>query len=265
MTLGRWLIDLPTRAHLWSAERELRLARAEPQSRAARLHQLDVLRDYRRSRLFPRNTVSRRPTPVFVDDDGRRCAVAHLMIESGASAAAEHVAATTPCARIHELDPAPLDQWAYANGLTRTELARIQPTYGATPPDVISAVATAMWVLGPAAFVLAVAATTRLAMRSAIAWLGALTAAIGLATTVGGVLLIRALYIDGWIEATDSFGGTQEIDEPSAWWLTYGNPFNGAGVLSLIVGAFALVTGTALLVVWYVGWRRRARLSSAAA
>lgn len=130
MRAARWLIDLPTRLHLWSAEHELRHSPA-PQGADdhARQHNLDVLRAYRRSRRFPHNTVATRPTPVFIDDDGRRCAVAHLMIESGASDAARHVAAKTPYARIHELDPAPLDDWAQPNGLTRRDLTRIQPEY----------------------------------------------------------------------------------------------------------------------------------------
>jgi len=64
----RWLIDLPTRLHLWSAEVQLRhrsASRADP----ARLRNLDVLRDYRRSREFPRDDTGRRGTPYFVDAD----------------------------------------------------------------------------------------------------------------------------------------------------------------------------------------------------
>lgn len=130
MRAARWLIDLPTRLHLWSAEHELRHSPA-PQGADdhARQHNLDVLRAYRRSRRFPHNTVATRPTPVFIDDDGRRRAVAHLMIESGAGAMAYQVAASQTYAYVPDIEPVALEAWARTSGLTTTELARIQPEY----------------------------------------------------------------------------------------------------------------------------------------
>lgn len=124
----RWLIDLPTRLHLWSAEFQIRhRSSADPE----RLRNLDVLRDYRTSRAFPRNDTGLRSTPYFVDTDGRHCAVGHLMRESGEHDAVRRIAAEANLARIDDMDPVDLG-WAGRSGLTKRELARIQPMYAGT-------------------------------------------------------------------------------------------------------------------------------------
>ncbi|MEU8226442.1 hypothetical protein [Kribbella sp. NPDC048915] len=124
----RWLIDLPTRIHLWSAEL---LIRHRPSADPDRLRNLDVLREYRRSRAFPRNDTALRSTPYFVDRAGRHCAVAHLMRASGEDDAVRRIAATANLARIGDMNPADL-AWARRSGLTTRELARIQPQYTST-------------------------------------------------------------------------------------------------------------------------------------
>jgi hypothetical protein len=123
----RWLIDLPTRIHLWSAEFQIR--HRSPSSDPARLRNLDVLRDYRKSRAFPRNDTDLPSTPYFVDADGRHCAVGHLMRESGEHDAVRRIAAESNLARIDDMDPALLTDWTERSGLTKRELARIQPGY----------------------------------------------------------------------------------------------------------------------------------------
>lgn len=123
---ARTLIDLPTRFHLWCAEHELRHTPG-PVSEA-RCRSLDQLRDYRRARQFPHNT-GNHPTPVFADDDGRLCAVGHLMHKAGDDDVVRRIAATANYARIAELDPATVDAFASRSGLRRNELARIQPGY----------------------------------------------------------------------------------------------------------------------------------------
>lgn len=122
----RWLIDLPTRIHLWSAEFQIRhRSSADPE----RLRNLDVLRAYRKSRAFPRNNTALPSTPYFVDRDGRHCAVGHLMRESGEHAAVRRIAAEANLARIDDMNPAVLADWTQRSGLTKRELARIQPGY----------------------------------------------------------------------------------------------------------------------------------------
>jgi hypothetical protein len=135
----RWwrrFATVPTYWHLLCAELELRAAdtRALPAAlRPARQRTLDRLRDYRRRREFPYNTgVPKGYSPCFIDDEGRQCAVAYLMHASGAAEAALGVARVANYARIPEMPSALLDGWAAASGLTRAELARIQPSY---PPD----------------------------------------------------------------------------------------------------------------------------------
>ncbi|TCC17219.1 hypothetical protein [Kribbella sindirgiensis] len=125
----RWLIDLPTRIHLWSAEFQIR--HRSSSSDPARLRNLDVLREYRKSRAFPRNDTGLRSTPYFVDADGRHCAVGHLMRESGEHNAVRRIAATANLARIGDMNPADL-AWADRSGLTKRELARIQPQYSSS-------------------------------------------------------------------------------------------------------------------------------------
>lgn len=240
MTLTRWMIDLPTRVHLWTAERELRLASPpDPAMQSARLHQLDVLRDYRRSRGFPRNTVSRRPAPVFIDDDGRRCAVAHLMIESGASEAAQHVAATTPYARIHELDPEPLDHWARPNGLARDELARIQPYYYEEQPPTVSTALVAVTLVGlTGASVFAALGSMRLLAKTALRRLAVRHGRrIGWAAIIAGVAALAYIIL--------------------AFDMMYG-PSNIEAHVSPAIPEAAIVAGVMCLV---ATWRlRRARL-----
>ena len=135
----RWwrrLAAVPTYWHLLCAELELRAAdiRALPAAlRAARRRTLDRLRDYRRRREFPHNAgVPKAYSPCFIDGEGRQCAVAYLMHASGAGEAARGVARVANYARIVEMPPAVLAGWAASSGLTRAELARIQPAY---PPD----------------------------------------------------------------------------------------------------------------------------------
>jgi hypothetical protein len=124
----RWLIDLPTRLHLWSAEFQIRhRSSADPE----RLRNLDVLRDYRTSRAFPRNDTGLPSTPYFVDTDGRHCAVGHLMRESGEHDAVRRIATAANLARIDDMDPVDLG-WADRSGLSKRELARIQPMYAST-------------------------------------------------------------------------------------------------------------------------------------
>lgn len=125
MSVRTALTDLPTRVHLWCAEHELRAARTND---PARTHNLDLLRDYRRRRRFPRHSGTR-PASCFVDPDGRQCAVAHLMADAGETTAVRRIRDTQNYARLRAMDPAPLRDWQLRSGLAVADLARIQPTY----------------------------------------------------------------------------------------------------------------------------------------
>jgi len=101
-----------------------------PALRRARERNLDVLHAYWSAGVFPRNTNhpdERRP--YFIDDEGRACAVAHLVIESGHRSLAEHVDRRMHNAYVPDMDEARLSEWAAANGLSVADLALIQPAY----------------------------------------------------------------------------------------------------------------------------------------
>jgi hypothetical protein len=81
---------------------------------------------------FPVNRCSAAPTPIFVDEQGRRCAVAALMEATGDGALVEEVARSQNRARVRELVADPrFAAWLASHGLSAREAARIQPAYAA--------------------------------------------------------------------------------------------------------------------------------------
>jgi hypothetical protein len=121
------------RAHLRRVERALRrqpIPQLSPGLRMARGQHLDTLRSYWKQGRFARNFD--RPgeqAPCFIDRGGHVCAVAHLLIESGQAPLAAQVAATANNAYIAEIHAPAFDDWVAGSGLTKEELARIQPSY----------------------------------------------------------------------------------------------------------------------------------------
>lgn len=98
--------------------------------RAVRAWLLGELRQYRRARRYPRNHLRHERTPIFVDEHGTRCAMAHLLELVGAHALVDRVATTANLAYVNDLasDPELLD-WLAAMGLGVEDAARIQPSY----------------------------------------------------------------------------------------------------------------------------------------
>ena len=93
---------------------------------------LDNLKAYYRRGIFPRNYVHPRHRPSFIDRDDRVCAVAHLMIQSGQERLARQVAVEANDAYVRDLHVKEFDAWAAQSGLTKEELAFIQPSYHCT-------------------------------------------------------------------------------------------------------------------------------------
>jgi len=119
--------------------------------RERRKHLLDLLHEYRMAGIFPRNYDHPGRVPCFIDRDGRICAVGYLVEKTAGREAAEEIN------RLHQYDDllamnSPLlDEWITGSGLTRTECAMIQPTYGMYPANynyVSPAYGTASAVLG---------------------------------------------------------------------------------------------------------------------
>ena len=117
-------------AHLRAVERVLRRRDTSvmaPSLQRRRAEMLDRLADYTRRGAFPRNRSGRLLSPVFVDSDGRECAVAHL-IGSDVDLVAE-ISGSHNLATIRELPHPALGRWQRESGLSVGELALIQPQY----------------------------------------------------------------------------------------------------------------------------------------
>jgi HEAT repeat protein len=128
------------RAHYAAVEEELLRAvppNLAPEQRDRRMRLIEALRAYRERGVFGRNEA--RPgvrVPIFVDRDGRRCAVAELLHSTGEDALVEAVHDTRNDAWVVDLaGEREFRAWLSANGLTIEEAARIQlPTHNWQPP-----------------------------------------------------------------------------------------------------------------------------------
>lgn len=119
------------RVHYARVERELAAAPTEgltDEQRAARTSLIAALRAYRERGDFGRNRLdSDRRLHLFVDDDGRRCAVAELLHVTGEDGLVSDVARADNLVHVAELaDDARFRRWLDRCGLTLEEAARIQ-------------------------------------------------------------------------------------------------------------------------------------------
>lgn len=123
------------RLHFKVVDQRLRLRDtrhlSEPARRAREQH-LTRLRAYGARGIFPRNETHPDFRPCFIDRAGRECAVAHLLIEAGQGAFAQHIVATNNPAFVREMDYPEIDAWGEEAGFTKEELQIIQPAY---PPS----------------------------------------------------------------------------------------------------------------------------------
>jgi hypothetical protein len=94
-----------------------------------RLRHLQVLAQYAQLRDCPRNYYIPYRIPVFIDDAGRYCAVAYLMLHSGKKAFCEAVQKNSNYIYIHQIENQEFAEWQRNSGLSLDELAWIQPAY----------------------------------------------------------------------------------------------------------------------------------------
>lgn len=130
--------DLRLKTHLAYVEGLLRardVSDLTPEQQERRRALLDRLRAYWETGVFPRNTERPGRTPVFIDEEGRLCAVGYLIAESEGLEAAEKIDERFHLAYVEEIDAPMLEEWAEAHGFTRHELAMIQPMYCHINPD----------------------------------------------------------------------------------------------------------------------------------
>lgn len=121
--------------HYANVEAELRAAPlpADPEIAARRLAAIDLLHEYRiRGNFGYDQNGSGARNALFVDGDGRRCAVAFLLDRTGEGRLTNAIAARSNEAWIVELaDDPDLQKWLISHGLTAVEAARIQgPHWG---------------------------------------------------------------------------------------------------------------------------------------
>jgi hypothetical protein len=124
--------ELRIRTHLQYVERRLRAVDVsgwDDTARRRRLENLDRLRAYIAAGVFPAGESREGWLPTFIDDRGRRCAVADLVESSAGSALAIAIAARFRNAYIAAIDDPAFDDWIAISGLSRAELAMIQPSY----------------------------------------------------------------------------------------------------------------------------------------
>jgi hypothetical protein len=126
------------RGHLMFAHDVLAAAdmsKLSPELRAARATNLDRLRRYALAGQFPRNDDHPDPMrPTFVDNRGEICAVGALYAGDRGYPAAVRVAERYKYAYVVQIDDPDLRAWQATSGLSRAELALIQPAYDREPP-----------------------------------------------------------------------------------------------------------------------------------
>ncbi len=96
---------------------------------------LTELSNYRAAERYPKQSTFDELTPAFIDAEGTRCAVAHLMELGGEHELVARIAREKNHARVPEFASEPrMRTWLEAAGLTVEEATTIQPAYGCVSP-----------------------------------------------------------------------------------------------------------------------------------
>lgn len=90
---------------------------------------LKVLNEYWKRRDCPRNYYLPYRNPVFIDHEGRYCAVGYLMLKSGKKEFCETVQKNNNFVYVRQIKSPEFAQWQAESGLSLDELAWIQPGY----------------------------------------------------------------------------------------------------------------------------------------
>jgi hypothetical protein len=112
---------------------------SDPRAKEHRFRVLHALEQYIEAGNFPQNEKSpNQRYPCFVDSRGTACAVAHMMLETGAAQLVRDIAYAHKHDTIAQIaeDVALLPRiqtWATTNGVDLAEVALIQPTYEFEP------------------------------------------------------------------------------------------------------------------------------------
>lgn len=217
--------DVRIEAHLAHVVDRLRQADVghltEPQL-ARRLHCLELLRSYRDAGDFPRNSYVSGRRPVFVDRDGRLCAVGYLIAQTAGWHVTEEIARTHRLAYIEEIERPEVARWAVEHGFELRELAMIQPTYRPIFDEAQVQLATIDFVfvlaVMPLLSVLSIMATRSVEKRTFWKGVGLLAGIWGGSMVLGNVFAFEQIWGHPWAEAID-------------WMVLIGSFFPAAGFL----------------------------------
>ena len=99
------------------------------EQKAQRIKNLDVLNEYWKRRDCPKNYYLPFRNPVFIDHEGRYCAVGYLMKANGLQKFCETVQKTNNFIFVREINNEIFAKWQQESGLSLEEVAWIQPGY----------------------------------------------------------------------------------------------------------------------------------------
>ncbi|MEZ4668124.1 MAG: hypothetical protein R3E39_09425 [Anaerolineae bacterium] len=200
-----------------------------PALQATRKKHLDHLHVYATRGIFPRNYEKPDYAPCFIDRDGHECAVAYLLIQSGQMQAAQNISVAANYAYVPEMSFPVLDEWAKETGLSKKELAFIQPGYWSTFDGTLLSFILALWSAG--LFIVLINAVQFIWKRTNI-----IVPIIGFAAmtilTVLGIVLF-ALWLDAYSLAMRHDGYPYDLPLQDA------GPFGAAAVVSLGIALLA--------------------------
>lgn len=125
--------------HLEYVEKLLRnkdISDLSPELQKKRGQTLDLLHDYWTAGLFPKNYdfLDQRKS-CFIDKEGTICAVGYLVEKTTNRTIAEQINSKYQYDAIMNMEDSFIDEWITTCGLTKVELAMIQPMYNPNPPN----------------------------------------------------------------------------------------------------------------------------------
>jgi hypothetical protein len=101
--------------------------------RAKRQQSLQAFSEYRNRRMYPHNTYQPGKLNVWIDEEGRTCAAATIIKQSGADALVAQTAEDNNFIRLADVRSGELMDWILTSGLTQQEIVMIQEPFMEVP------------------------------------------------------------------------------------------------------------------------------------
>lgn len=106
--------------------------------KSRRAKNVAAFRAYADRGLYPHNFTTSGALNVWIDEEGRRCAAATMIWQSGAKSLVRQVAKDDNFIKLGDVTDGPVLDWILTSGLTQTEVATIQePFMGRMEPEPI--------------------------------------------------------------------------------------------------------------------------------